>query len=191
MALTHASRTGRSHSVRDEALERAFALRQPSAYESAYRCFGGRLYATALRILRDGALAQDCVHDVLLHLWRRGDAYTPQRGSLEAFLVACVRNDALARIRDDARRRELAQRLADPEFEEMPSDPIERERVTHAIATLPPHQAQTVLLAYYRGMTHVEIAHDLGEPVGTVKSRISAALRALRDALTTERDENA
>ena len=186
MTATRTSRNTSSASERDVALERAFAQRQSSAYETAYRRFGARLYATALRILRDTSQAQDCVHDVLLHLWLRGNAYTPLRGSLEAFLVTCIRNDALARIRNDTRRRELQRILPRTEPEEMEIDPIERERIARAIATLTPIQAQMVRLAYYRGFTHAEIAHDLDEPLGTIKSRISSALRALRQRLGTD-----
>jgi RNA polymerase sigma-70 factor, ECF subfamily len=172
--------------MRDAALERAFAERQSWAYEAAYRRFGARMYTSALRLLRDRGAAQDCVHDVMLHLWKRGDAYQTGRGALEAFLVVCTRNTALQRLRSSQRQSQLAQRSAsDDMVDEIAHDPIERERIAHAIAELTPPQAQTIELAYYRGMTHAEIADDLGEPVGTVKSRLSAALRALRRSLVT------
>jgi RNA polymerase sigma-70 factor (ECF subfamily) len=162
-------------------------MRDAHAYEVAYRRFGARLYASALRILRDTGQAQDCVHDVLLHLWRRGDAYSSQRGSLEAFLVTCVRNDALTRVRKEARRSALAAAQREPaSYEPTDVDPIQRERIARAIQNLTPLQAQMVRRAYYGGSTHAEIADDIGEPVGTVKSRIAAALRALRRTLREE-----
>jgi RNA polymerase sigma-70 factor (ECF subfamily) len=64
-------------------------------------------------------------------------------------------------------------------------DPIERERIARAIGALPPAQAQTIQFAYFNGMTHTEIASALGEPVGTIKSRLAAALRSLRRSLVT------
>ena len=64
-------------------------------------------------------------------------------------------------------------------------DPIERERIARAIDALPPAQAQTIQFAYFKGMTHTEIANALGEPIGTIKSRLSAALRTLRGSLVT------
>lgn len=180
---TLGSRIVRSGSVRDEALERAFARRDADAYETAYRRFGGRLYATALRVLGSPALAQDCVHDVLLHLWQRGNSYAPDRGSLEAFLTVCVRNGALARIRTDNRQSELRGRLVQEEPAVPENDPIERQRIARAIAGLTPLQAQMIDYAYYRAMTLSEIATETQKPLGTVKSHISAALRALRKTL--------
>lgn len=172
--------------ARDEVLERAFARRDPWAYESAYRRMGARLHATALRMTRNAEAARDCVHDVFLHLWHRGCAYAPSRGSLEAFLVTCVRNEALARTRNEARRAALRESIEPQTSYEVEGDPIERERIARAVAKLSPAQAKSIELAYYRGLTFAEVAADLGEPLGTVKSRISNALRALRAALGEE-----
>ena len=177
------SRKLHSANVRDELLEYAFARGDAAAYESAYRRFGARLYATALRLLRNDALAQECMHDVLLRLWRKRDAYSPVRGDLQAFLVACVRNDALARLRNDARRREIAAGARETTYE-IEEDPIERERIARAVSELTDTQRHMVELAYYKNMTHAEIANELGEPLGTIKSRIAAALRALRRNLS-------
>jgi RNA polymerase sigma-70 factor, ECF subfamily len=172
--------------MRDSALERAFAERQSWAYEAAYRRFGARMYTAALRVLSDRGAAQDCVHEVMLHLWKRGDAYQVERGSLEAFLVVCSRNSGLERLRRSERQSDVARRAATvDESEELMPDPIERERIARAIGALPPAQAQTIQFAYFNGMTHTEIASALGEPVGTIKSRLAAALRSLRRTLVT------
>jgi RNA polymerase sigma-70 factor, ECF subfamily len=172
----------------DEAdLGRAFAQRQSWAYEAAYRRFGARMYTSALRILHDAGDAQDCVHEAMLYLWRRGDAYDPQRGSLEAFLTVCARNRALERRRRMTAHPDVALTAADDvAVTEAENDPIERARVARAVASLTPVQAKAIDLAYYRGMTHSEIAVMLDEPLGTVKSRIAGALRALRRALVME-----
>jgi len=140
----------------------------------------------ALRVLRDADAARECVQDVFLHLWRSGSAYSAQRGSLEAFLVVCARNRALTRVRGESRARETARRTDAPEDYTMEEDPIERERVQRALTRLTEGQADVVRLAYYRGMTLAEVAADLGIPIGTVKGRLSAALRALRRELTVE-----
>lgn len=189
MAPPHVSRIVRSPRpgrVRDEALETAFSRREAAAYERAYEQFGSRMYTTALRVLRDRELARECVQDVLLHLWRKGSAYSPARGSLEAFLVVCVRNAALARVRDDARRRALLAEQLPVSDSTTDPDPFEHAHVTNALSRLTEAQAQSIQLAYYRGMTHTEIAAALKEPVGTIKSRISSALRTLREALAKE-----
>jgi RNA polymerase sigma-70 factor (ECF subfamily) len=170
----------------DPELGRAFARRESWAYETAYRRFGSRMFTAALRVLKDSGNAQDCVHEVMLHLWKRGDAYRPQRGSLEAFLVVCARNSALGRLR----RLEHANVELTPAHDVAVAgddrDPIESARIARAIADLTPLQATAIDLAYYRGLTHTEIASKLDEPIGTVKSRIAGALRALRKSLTVE-----
>jgi RNA polymerase sigma-70 factor (ECF subfamily) len=91
--------------VPDESLAELFARRDAAAYEAAYRSFGSRMRATAMRLLRDSDAANECVHDVFLHLWRKESAYSVARGSLEAFLVTCARNRALERLREATRRR--------------------------------------------------------------------------------------
>ncbi len=189
MPVPHVSRIDRSpkdNGVRDDTLEEAFARREAAAYERAYEQFGSRMYTSALRILRDKELAHECVHDVLLRLWNKGSAYSPARGNLEAFLVVCVRNAALARARDDTRRRALLAQQPAVREGTFDKDPFEHAHVTQALSKLTEAQAQTIQLAYYQGMTHTEIAAALKEPVGTIKSRISAALRTLRGALTKD-----
>ncbi len=189
MVVAHVSRIGRSAEqipVRDEVLEAAFARREAAAYERAYEQFGSRMYTSALRILRDRELAHECVQDVLLRLWRKGTAYSPARGNLEAFLVVCVRNAALTRVRDDARRRTLLAQETAVSESTLDRDPFEHAHVTKALSSLTEAQAESIELAYYRGMTHTEIAAALKQPVGTIKSRISSALRALREALGKE-----
>src|SRR5215472_15304585 len=98
MAAIFDSRTALWASVPDESLAESFARRDPGAYEAAYRSFGPRMRATAMRLLRDSDAANECVHDVFLHLWRTEVAYSAARGSLEAFLVTCARNRALTRL---------------------------------------------------------------------------------------------
>jgi len=186
MVTAFASRIARSVSVRDAALEDGFARREADAYEAAYRRFGPRLYSTALRLLRDPEAARECVHDVFLHLWRRQNAYATQRGSLEAFLVTCARNAALTQLRTSTRGRAAIGKFAPEVAYEMEEDPIERERVARALEKLSSDQADIVQRAYYGGMTLSEVAADLTIPIGTVKGRLSTALRALRTSLVPE-----
>jgi RNA polymerase sigma-70 factor (ECF subfamily) len=141
------------------------------------------MHATALRLLRDRDAAQECVHDVFTQLWRRGTAYAAERGSLEAFLVTCVRNRALERLRDATRGRAAIEKMDVREEYIMEEDPIERERIARAVAQLTEGQAAVVQLAYFRAMTLSEVASQLQIPIGTVKARLSAALRALRRSL--------
>ena len=88
--------------------------------------------------------------------------------------------------RDDARRRSILQAQTPPAQASFDIDPLEHDHITQAVSQLSAAQAEAIRLAYYTGMTHTEIATHLNEPVGTVKSRLSAALRALRTILGGE-----
>lgn len=175
--------------MRDGALEEGFARRDASAYEAAFYRYGPRMQATALRILRDRDLAGECVQDVFLHLWRRGTAYVTARGSLEAFLVTCVRNQALTVVRAAGRQRDTVVTLDPRDEYSMEEDPIERARIARAVEQLTDGQADVVRRAYYGAMTLSEVADELGIPIGTVKGRLSSALRALRRSLVPEQHD--
>lgn len=171
---------------RDEVLEAAFGRGDASAFDRAYERFSGRMYGVALRVLCDTSLARECVHDVFLHLWKQRTAYSPKRGSLEAFLLVCARNAALTRVRDDARRRVLlASQPPEPPVS-TDADPLEHAHIEAALAHLTAPQATLIRKAYYAQKTLAEIAAESGEPLGTIKSRLSSALRALRSMLYEE-----
>lgn len=172
------------------AIEAAFVAREPWAFEAAYDAYRRHLYGAAYAVLRDAGDAQDCVHDVLMRLWKHGHAYTPARGSLEAFLVVCVRNEALSRRRREGNRERIArERLTAVPSSPPPDDPaVLRIDMARLLERLSEAQRSAVRLAYYDGLTHEQIASRLGEPVGTVKSRLSNALRTLR-ALLAQGDD--
>ncbi len=171
----------------DEALAAAFAARAPGALEAAYARHIDVLYAVARSVLGASQDAQDCVHDTVLRVWLAPNTYLLERGTLRAFLVVCVRNDALSRRRSETRRAELesesslAQDAVPDAFALI--DPVERARLRAALDTLPREQRAVIELAYAGERTQAEIAAQLGIPLGTVKSRVSLALRKLAVAL--------
>jgi RNA polymerase sigma-70 factor, ECF subfamily len=168
----------------DMLLARAFVNREAWAYDAAYKAHGNVLYSAALQVLHDPHEAADCVHDVLLRLWRRGDAYRLERGSLRAFLAVCARNEALSRSRKSKTRNRLVQTLDRPsDTADIAVGVADRESIRRALEVLPAKQREAIELAYMRQMTREEMASALGEPTGTVKSRLSSALRKLREVL--------
>jgi RNA polymerase sigma-70 factor (ECF subfamily) len=170
----------------DDALANAFAKRDRRAFDEAYRRYARLLYSTAYNVLGDAEDARDCIQEALTRVWRSPGAYSRSRGAVRSFLVVCVRNEAISRRRAQSRRQRLSERLsAQPEEHDelRAGDPIERDRLRAALAKLAPEQRLPLELAYYEGKTHAEIAADLGEPLGTVKSRIAAGLRKLASAL--------
>ena len=183
---------GRSHrDESDDALATAFAAHERWAFDEAYRRYVPLLYSAAYQVLGNADDAADCVHDALARVWRSTDAYSRTRGQVRSFLVVCVRNAAISRVRAQNRRRHLAVRLAaEPhEHAEIPqSDPVERDRLRAALAALPQEQRVPLQLAYFEGKTHTEIAGELREPLGTVKSRIAGGLRKLAGALAPPED---
>jgi RNA polymerase sigma-70 factor (ECF subfamily) len=174
----------------DDRLATAFAARERWAFDEAYKRYGALLYSTAYNVLGNSDDAQDCMHDALSRVWRSPNAYSRARGAVRSFLVVCVRNEAISRLRSQGRRTRLADRLAaEPrEHDELEVvDVVERDRLRAAMNGLPPEQRAPIELAYYGGKTHVEVAAELGEPLGTVKSRIALGLRKLATALGARR----
>jgi RNA polymerase sigma-70 factor (ECF subfamily) len=170
----------------DEALAAAFAAKERWAFDEAYRRFGGLLYSTAYHVLNNREDAQDCVHDALTRVWRSPGSYTRARGTVRSFLVVCVRNEAITRLRSKSRRSRLSERLAaEPqEHDELRVvDVIENDRLHKALEILSPEQRRPLEMAYYEQKTHTEIARELDQPLGTIKSRIAMGLRKLGAAL--------
>jgi RNA polymerase sigma-70 factor, ECF subfamily len=170
----------------DEALAAGFAAKDRRAFEEAYRRFGALLYSTAYHVLGNAEDAQDCVHDALTRVWRSPDSYSRSRGAVRSFLTVCVRNEAITRLRSRSRRTNLAHRLAamPAEYDEVEiGDPVETDRLRAALKTLSEEQRRALELAYFEQKTHSEIARELAQPLGTVKSRIAIGLRKLGAAL--------
>ncbi|HTX57263.1 MAG TPA: sigma-70 family RNA polymerase sigma factor [Candidatus Acidoferrales bacterium] len=170
----------------DESLAAAFAAKERWAFDEAYARFGRLLYSTAYHVLGNAEDAQDCVQDALTRVWRSPDSYMRSRGAVRSFLTVCVRNEAITRLRSKTRRRKLEERVAAQtnERDDPPEiDVIEHDRLRSALRTLPPDQRRPLELAYFEYKTHVEIARELGEPLGTIKSRIALGLRKLGAAL--------
>jgi RNA polymerase sigma-70 factor (ECF subfamily) len=143
------------------------------------------LFALARGMLRSAAEAEDLLHDVFLEAWRRSADYSPERGSVRAWLVLRARSRALDRIKS-AGRRPSAERDAahdPPATAATPLETVDQSRLRELLARMPEPQQQVVLLGYFEGLSSVEISERLQIPVGTVKSRTRAALEALRDVL--------
>ncbi len=169
--------------------------RDTAALAELYDRYGRSVYSLALSIVRDRTVAEDITHEVFLHLWRYPESYDPERGAFAPWLLRSVRNRAIDALRRTQRDRSLAQRVHVLEASVAPSDPDEMavlgeefERVRRAVAELEHDQREIVELAYFGGFTQREIAERLGLPLGTVKTRLRAALRRLAEVLLRERE---
>jgi RNA polymerase sigma-70 factor (ECF subfamily) len=167
---------------------RPMALDEP-AFDRAYRAYAPRLRAVAYSVLHDRDAAEDAVHGALVRVWS-GGAYRPERGALLPFLIACVRREALDTLRGSKRRhlREVKASADQPvSFDETAAlDPIEARRVRLALEGLSAPQRDVIVRAYFQNRTLAEVASETSIPLGTVKSRLAAALRQLHTALSGE-----
>lgn len=168
-------------------------LTSPQDFERAYDMHHHGVYAAALRVLGNGAQAQDVVQDVYLRLWRRPGSFDPARGELGSFLRLMARSRALDLWREGQAAGRASDRLKvvvareEPHADDTPSRALEREddreRIRAALQTLPEAQREALVLAYWGGMTADQIARRSTIPLGTAKSRVRLGLSKLRDEL--------
>jgi len=171
----------------DEMLAEQIARREVSALETLYARHGRALFSLAAKMLDDRHAAEEIVQETFLKLWQRPETYVPARGRLLSWLLGVTHNRAVDRLR--RRRLELRHNTesAVVDLAGGPPDPLDEvlagmrgEAVARALRTLPDAQRRAVELAYLRGLTHVEIAVALGEPLVTVKTRLRLAMQKLR-----------
>lgn len=148
--------------------------------------YGGMVYSVALRVLKDPEQAEDVMQDIFFQLWSKPDAFVEGRGSLGGWLLVTARNRSIDRIR---RRRptDSTDDVVLPSNSNLASEAARNllmEKVRDVLKMLPPEQQKSLEMAYFEGLTHAEIAHQTGDPLGTVKTRIRLALIGLRKALT-------
>jgi RNA polymerase sigma-70 factor (ECF subfamily) len=158
-----------------------------------YDRYGATLFPIALRIVRDRSEAEDVLHDAFVAVNERASQYTPDRGTVIAWLVTLVRNLSIDRTRRRERRGTLAREVLpheppasvrDPE--RLTSEASERAKIRRALSSLPEAQRQTLEVAFFEGLSYPEIAARENVPLGTIKSRAARALAALREALVKE-----
>lgn len=175
----------------DCALVLAIARWQEDALTEVYRRHAAAVYGLACRVLGDSALAEEIVQEVFLRLWVRPEDFDPERGRLRSFLLAQAHGRAVDAVRADSSRRRREERSAlEPaaagrDVDSEVWDHTVADQVRAAIFGLPQNQRKAVELTYFGGHTCREVAAALGEPEGTVKSRLRAGLRRMRDELTT------
>ncbi len=180
-AVAHPIRVSMAQSPAGRLLYR-LAQGEHEALGEVYDLYAGLVNALALRILRDRSDAEDVVQEVFVQVWRQAARFDPARGTPEAWLCTMARSRALDRLRRRTSRRE------DPSDQAPPGsvDPPRAEEalaVQKALGDLSADQRRALELAYYEGLTQTEIAERLGEPLGTIKTRIRTAMIKLRESL--------
>ena len=172
----------------DETLMRRVVEQDVRALETLYHRYSRPIFSLALKILGDREVVEEVVQEVFLRLWTRAYGFDPQRGKLLSWLLTITHHravDELRRRRSQPETDGLQEQLA--ATEEADSDPSrsftqveEREAVQRALAQLPESQRKPIEMAYYGGLTQVEIALALKEPLGTIKTRMRLGMQKLR-----------
>jgi RNA polymerase sigma-70 factor (ECF subfamily) len=172
----------------DESLLSLVASSDEQALGEIYDRFGRVAYGVALRVLRDDALAQDAVQEAFLAVWRSADRFLAERATARTWILTLVHHRAVDLVRrEDRRRGEPLESAPEPVAVGGTEDEAElgfqRRAVQEALRRLPPEQRQALELGYYGGLTQSELAEQLGQPLGTIKSRMFTGLSRLRDLL--------
>ena len=180
----------------DQSLIRLIARSQESALSELYDRYSRLVYSLALNAVGDPATAEEITQDVFIRIWDHAGTYQAEKSKVLTWIASITRYRSI----DIIRRRKIRPESQSVSWEIEPSaiemNPInveetveisqKRRRVRQAISMLPEEQRQALAYAYFQGYTHREIAEVLGEPLGTVKTRIRLAMQKLRQLLEQE-----
>lgn len=181
----------------DEALVQLMAQGRTDALSALYDRYARLVYGLALHMVDDQATAEEIAQDVFYRAWENASAYRPEQAKVTTWITSITRHRAI----DALRRRRARPQHDNPgwaeadldlvpdgagEPEELVATAMERQRVRGAIRSLPREQREVLALAYFKGLSHGEIAASLQQPLGTVKTRIRAAVQKLRELLGDE-----
>ena len=155
-----------------------------------YDRYGRLVYSLVLRVVRDGAIAEDLVQETFLRVWNRVHSFDAEKGSLGPWLLAIARNRAIDYLRSSAGRERKAVELDEtdhaPLYGGMEADILisdQVRRVKAAMEKLAPNYRTVMELAYFEGLSQSEMAEQMGQPLGTIKTWVRTALQSLRDEL--------
>jgi RNA polymerase sigma-70 factor, ECF subfamily len=175
----------------DEDLARRLQRRDPEAMADLYDRYGRLAYSVVFAIVRDAGVAEDLVQETFLRVWNRVHAFEVGRGALGPWLLAIARNRAIDHLRSVSAR--MDRNAFELDVREHPSLFVDMERevlntdhaqvIRKALAKLSDNQQKVIELAYYEGLSQTEMAQRMGEPLGTVKTWVRAALKHLREEL--------
>ena len=171
----------------DEALVALVARGDEIALAELYERFGRVAYGLALRVVRDTALAEDAVQEGFLAVWRSAGRFVAERAKASTWILTLVHRRSVDLVRrEQPRRAEPLETMAPASAdttEEQAWLRLRQARVREALRRLPDQQREALELAYFGGFTQSELADRLGEPLGTIKSRMFSGLARLRDLM--------
>ena len=183
--------------LRDGQLVELVAEKDAGALEVLYDRYGRAAYSLARRILTEETLAQDVVQEVFLSLWRNAGRFDAGRGTVATYLLSMTHHRSVDVVRREENLRRWRTSDEGLELEADPKVRVEdeveaserRAEVRAALRELPDAQREALLLAYFGGYTQREVAALIGVPLGTVKTRMAAGMRKMKEALRDAGDQ--
>ncbi len=180
----------------DVALIRLLAYNRSEALEELYNRYGRLVFSVAFNAIGDADTAEEITQDVFTRAWEKAKTYDVELSKVSTWLISITRNRAI----DELRRGRIRPERYSVSWADVGEDPIDESSspeetseigwrqtaVRAAVSSLPPEQRQALALAYFKGYSHSEIATILGEPLGTVKTRIRLAMIKLREILSDQ-----
>jgi RNA polymerase sigma-70 factor (ECF subfamily) len=172
--------------------------RDPEAFSSLYDAYSPIVYRVCLLVLRDEHEAQDLVQEVFAHFWNKSGAFDPAKGRLHTWFSLLARNKSIDRLRHLRRKQKKVTLSAEGSLDGLEGKPSgagtkgaldqaidneTRQRALKLLKSLPAAQSEVLVLAFYRGLSHSEIAGHLKLPLGTVKTRLRRGLAALNEKM--------
>ncbi len=177
----------------DQELMRRVAQGDEEAFGTLYEKQAPLLFSVIFHILQDGKEAEDTLQETFLRIWKNAASYNAARGSISTWSVMIARHRAIDKLRSRWRSSLVARAAIENlfvlgEYAEAESDrqtlgSEECEQVRNALRRIGELQREVILLAFFSGLTHTQIAQRLHAPLGTVKARIRRGLISLREAL--------
>ncbi|MBV9506709.1 MAG: sigma-70 family RNA polymerase sigma factor [Acidobacteriia bacterium] len=166
--------------------------RDPQALAALYDRYGRLVYSLILRVVRDTGVAEDLVQETFLRVWNRVQGFDAERGAVGPWLLAVARNRAIDYLRSTVGKARNSLEMEATEhpalFSDMEKDILATDKarqIKAALEKLSAHQRQVIELAYFEGLSQTEMAERMGQPLGTVKTWVRAALKNLRNELGT------
>jgi len=164
--------------------------RDPQALGELYDRYGRIVFSVILRVVRDGAIAEDLVQETFLRVWNRVQGFDAEKGAIAPWLLAVARNRAIDYLRSVAGRERNALEFEETDhpalFVDMEHEILTSDKarvIKGAMEKLNANQRQVIELAYFEGLSQTEMAERMGQPLGTVKTWVRTALKNLRDEL--------
>jgi RNA polymerase sigma-70 factor (ECF subfamily) len=183
----------------DKTLIALIGQAQPNALDELYNRYNRLVFSLASKMVADHAAAEEIMLDVFIRVWERAGTYRSEQAKVSTWLVSMTRHRAI----DCLRRQKVRLDQSSLSWSEVTPDAVpqannnperateltlRQERVRAAIAQLPTDQQEALALAYFKGQSHREVAETLGQPLGTIKTRIRLAMQKLRQLLQDEQN---